>query len=122
MAEQKTPIHFFEIPVTDFERAKAFYEAVTADRLEPMTMGAHQFGFFPRGEQVGGAIVHGEGYVPSQTGTLVYLNGSADFDGMLKRVAACGGSVVMPRTSIGEHGIIARFIDTEGNAVAIHSM
>jgi predicted enzyme related to lactoylglutathione lyase len=30
--------------------------------------------------------------------------------------------VVMPRTSIGEHGFIARFVDTEGNAVAIHSM
>jgi len=122
MATQKFPIHFFEIPVTDFERAKAFYEAVTADRLETMTMGAHQFGFFPRAESVGGAIVHGEGYTPSQTGTLVYLNGSQDFDGMLKRVAAGGGTVVMPRTSIGEHGFIARFVDTEGNAVAIHSM
>jgi len=122
MTSGKYPIHFFEIPVTNFERAKTFYEAVTADRLEPMTMGDYQFGFFPRGEYVGGAIVQGEGYVPSQTGTLVYLNGSADFDAMLGRVAACGGSVVMPRTSIGEHGFIARFIDTEGNMVALHTM
>ena len=122
MSNAKYPIHFFEIPVVDFERAKAFYEKVTQDRLDPMTMGAYQFGFFPRGEQVGGAIVQGEGYVPSQTGTLVYLNGGGDLDGMLERVAAAGGKVVMPRTSIGEFGFIARFVDSEGNLVAMHTM
>ena len=122
MPNDKYPIHFFEIPVTNIERATAFYEKVTGDSLDRMAMGEYQFGFFPRGEHVGGAIVQGDGYVPSQTGTLVYLNGTADFDGMLERAASSGGKVVMPRTSIGEYGFIARFVDTEGNLVAIHTM
>lgn len=28
----------------------------------------------------------------------------------------------MPKTSIGENGFMAHFIDTEGNRVALHSM
>jgi predicted enzyme related to lactoylglutathione lyase len=40
----------------------------------------------------------------------------------LSRVEAAGGSVVMPKTSIGENGYMAIFLDTEGNRVALHSM
>ena len=116
------PINFFEIPVEDFDRAKGFYETVTGATLEVMEMSGFRFGFFPRGEEVGGAIVKGKGYVPSQTGTLVYLNGGGDFDGMLERAGSSGGRIVMPRTSIGEHGFVARFTDCEGNLVALHTM
>ncbi len=122
MAENSNPINFFEIPVIDFERARSFYQTVTGWKLEVMEMNGFQFGFFPRGDFVGGAIVQGEGYQPSQSGTLVYLNGGGDFDGMLARAEQAGGSVAMPRTSIGEHGFIARFVDTEGNLVALHTM
>ncbi len=31
-----------------------------------------------------------------------------------------GGKTLMPRTSIGDHGFIAHFEDTEGNRVALH--
>ncbi len=122
MAENSNPISFCEIPVTDFARARVFYETVTGWKLEEMEMFGFRFGFFPRGDFVGGAIVQGEGYAPSQTGTLVYLNGSADFDGMLVRAAQAGGSVAMPHTRIGENGFIARIVDTEGNLVALHTM
>ena len=122
MAEKSNPINFFEIPVTDFERARSFYETVTGWKLDVMDMDGFQFGFFPRGEFMGGAIVQGEGYQPSQSGTLVYLNGSEDFDGMLARAEKAGGSVAMPRTSIGENGFIGRFVDSEGNLVALHTM
>lgn len=122
MTENSNPINFFEIPVTDFERARSFYQTVTGWKLEVMEMNGFRFGFFPRGDFVGGAIVQGEGYQPSRSGTLVYLNGGGDFDGMLARAEQAGGSVAMPRTSIGEHGFIARFVDTEGNLVALHTM
>ncbi len=108
--------------MVDFDRARAFYEAVLQTRIEHNTMGDMAIGFFPRGEYVGGALIKGEGYAPAQTGTLVYLNADGDLDGFLGRVEAAGGAVVMPRTSIGEHGWIARFTDTEGNLVAAHSM
>ncbi len=122
MMEARNPISFFEIPAKDFERAKGFYESVIGSPLEIMDTGEHRFGFFPKGEQLGGAIVEGDGYIPGQIGTLIYLNGSGDFDGMLDRIEQGGGKVIMPRTSIGEFGFIARFIDCEGNLIALHTM
>jgi hypothetical protein len=62
------------------------------------------------------------GLSPGNGGTLVYLNAEGDLDGVLKRIPAAGGSVLKPRTSIGQHGFIAVFKDTEGNSVGLHSM
>ena len=72
---------------------------------------------------IGGAIVQGDGYVPSQKGTLVYLNGGKDLSVVLNRVENAGGEVVLPKTKINdEHGYFAIFLDCEGNKVALHSM
>jgi hypothetical protein len=71
---------------------------------------------------VGGGLAQGEGFEPSDKGTVVYLNGGADLSLPLSRVEQAGGKIVMPKTSIGENGFMAHFIDTEGNRVAFHSM
>ena len=72
-------LNWFEIPVTDFTRAKAFYETVLGISIEPMAMGPTMMGMLSTDpEAVGGAIVQGEGGVPSQSGTMVYLNGGDD--------------------------------------------
>jgi uncharacterized protein len=41
---------------------------------------------------------------------------------MLGRVENNGGKITMPKTSIGENGFMAHFIDPEGNRIALHSM
>ena len=61
-------------------------------------------------------------FVPGGQGTLVYMNGGDDLAGPLGRVTAAGGAVLMPKTSIGPHGFIAQFRDSEGNRVGLHSM
>ena len=72
--------------------------------------------------RVGGAICFGAGYSPSQQGTLTYLNGGCDLNVVLNRVEKAGGKVVIPKTFIApEHGYFARFTDTEGNLIALHS-
>ncbi|MEW6307385.1 MAG: hypothetical protein AB1705_28365 [Verrucomicrobiota bacterium] len=53
---------------------------------------------------------------------MIYLNVEGDLDGVLQRIPGAGGSIVKPRTSIGEHGFIAILKDTEGNVVGLHSM
>ena len=63
-----------------------------------------------------------DGISPGPGGALVYLNVDGDLDGVLKRIPSAGGAVIKPRTSIGEHGFIAIFKDTEGNSVGLHSM
>ena len=77
---------------------------------------------FPAEDGVGGAIIHGQGYAPSQAGTVVYLNGGDNLSAVLDKVEGAGGQVVMPKTGIGENGFVAYFADTEGNKVGLHSM
>lgn len=117
-------VSWFEIPVTDFARAKIFYEKVLGVSIEPMPMGPFTMGMLSSDPNaVGGAIVQGDGCSPSQSGTLVYLNGGEDLAPMLTRVGQAGGSVVVPKTEIGnDFGFFAHFIDTEGNRVGLHSM
>jgi len=52
-------INWFEIPVTDFGRAKKFYSTIFGVDMYEQMMGPHQMGFFP-GEGVSGAIVKAE--------------------------------------------------------------
>lgn len=117
-------LNWFEIPVTDFARAKAFYETVLGISIAPMAMGPTMMGMLSTDpEAVGGAIVQGEGGVPSQNGTMVYLNGGDDLAPLLARVAQAGGQVVVPKTEIGsDFGFFSHFVDTEGNKVGLHSM
>ena len=123
----KNAINWFEIPVKNFEKSKAFYETLFESEMEVMEMKdfGHIMAFLPTdGENgaVGGSICAGPGYEPSQTGALVYLNGGDDLSAPLSRVEKAGGKVIVPKTSLGPHGFMAQFIDIEGNKVALHSM
>ncbi|MFZ0390752.1 MAG: VOC family protein [Calditrichia bacterium] len=116
-------INWFEIPVTDFERAIKFYSRILDVELERQNMGGYDMAFFPWGDKnVSGALVAGEGYKPSQEGTLVYLNGGEDLNSILSRVEDAGGKVITPKTEITpEIGHFAFFLDSEGNKLALHS-
>lgn len=116
-------INWFEIPATNLDRACKFYSTVLNGEIHQQEIAGSQMGFLPAGGQdVGGAIVKGEGYKPTQEGPLVYLNGGEDLSDPLGRVEMAGGKVTMPKTAIGENGFIAQFLDTEGNRVALHSL
>lgn len=118
-------INWFEIPVTDFTRAKKFYETILGTEITEMPFPSGRYGMFPADMMnggVGGGLAQGEGFDPSDKGTVVYLNGGEDLSVPLSKVEQAGGKIVMPKTSIGENGFMAHFIDTEGNRVAFHSM
>lgn len=81
--------------------------------------------FFPADLQnggIGGCIIKGQGYEPTQNGALVYLNGGDDLSVPLSKVEKAGGKVLVPKTSLGPNGYMAQFTDTEGNKLAFHSM
>jgi uncharacterized protein len=124
MSESSHTVSWFEIPVSNFARAKAFYEAVLGRTIEPMEMGPTIMGFLSSDPNaVGGAIVYSEEAKPSQQGTTVYLNGGADLAPMLARAVKAGGSIAVPKTEIGnDFGCFAHFIDSEGNKIGLHSM
>ncbi|MCA9837353.1 MAG: VOC family protein [Trueperaceae bacterium] len=116
-------INWFEIPVTDMTRATQFYGQIFGITLkaDPAMPGYHM-AMFPSQGGVDGALLQGEGYTPSKTGSLVYLNGGEDLAKVLNRVEAAGGKILQPKTSIGENGFMAFFEDTEGNKIGLHSM
>ena len=123
MAMLNNAINWFEIPVSDITRAANFYSKVLSADLPVNEFGGAKMAFFPSdGDGVHGALVQGEGYVPSDKGTVVYLNGGDDLAPVLARVKNAGGPIVRDKFSIGEHGFIAFFKDTEGNQVALHSL
>ena len=123
MAEQSNAVNWFEIPVADLARATEFYEYALGVSLAQNEMGPTQMAWFPMRPGATGAtgtLIKGEGYEPSQTGTLVYL-AVDDIEETLRRIEARGGQTLVPKMSIGEHGFIAHFQDCEGNRVALHS-
>jgi predicted enzyme related to lactoylglutathione lyase len=117
-------INWFEIPAKNFERAKAFYEQVLGIQMI-LPFGDKKYAMFPADMQkgeIGGGLLEDEGFEPSQQGPLIYLNGGEDLGIPLAQVEPAGGKIIMPKTSISPNGFMARFIDTEGNRVALHSM
>lgn len=117
-------INWFEIPASNFSRAKDFYSTIFDSEMPVQELHGIQMAFFNVDNQgdVGGAVCCGESYVPTAEGALNYLNGGNDLSTVLSRVEGAGGSVVMPKTQITEEiGFMAVFMDTEGNRVALHS-
>lgn len=117
-------LNWFEIPVNDFDRARKFYSEIYDFEMPSAPMGEDMMGFFPvQPGHIGGAIIKGEGQVPSENGSTIYLNGGDDLNVICNRINAAGGKVLLEKTAISqEHGYFALFLDTEGNKVALHSM
>lgn len=117
------PIGWFEIAVTDLSRAMHFYHQVLAVEFHQMEMPGCSMACFPFDHEKpgsSGALVMGDDYEPSQSGTLIYFEVD-NIDTTLSRVSHAGGTVLQGKMSIGEHGFIAIFTDSEGNKMALHS-
>ncbi len=119
----KNAISWFNIAVSDFDRAQKFYETALGTTLEVVKKPDESMGMFPADFEngVGGAISLRKGCEPGPGGTTVYLNVTGKLDAVLERVPAAGGSIIMPRTAIPPHGFIAIIGDTEGNSVGLYS-
>ena len=125
MDSKANTLNWFEIAVTDFDRAKKFYETIFGITMPVMEFGPAKMGMFPMENgngKLSGAIVKSDFHKPSAEGVLVYMNGNPDLQVALDKVEAAGGKIMRPKTIISpEFGFMAVMIDTEGNAVALHS-
>jgi len=115
-------VSWFEIPALNLLRAVGFYNYIYGIEMETTETNGYAMALFPADNGIGGAIVVGEGSVPSETGTLVYLNGGNDLAIVLGKIEQAGGRIILEKTLISEDdGYFALFIDTEGNKLALHS-
>jgi len=122
-------ISWFEIPVTDLNRAQEFYETIFGISLIPVDLPNIKMRMFPIDDPmtgIGGALADTGGtfHKPSATdGPLIYLNANPDLQNVLDKVEAAGGKVFVPKTEISpEYGFMGVFIDSEGNRIGLHSV
>lgn len=116
-------LNWFEIPVTEVARAKKFYETTFDIEMHQMEMMGMQMVMFPsQMPKSGGALVKSQNHKPSTEGSIIYLNANPNLQSILDKIETAGGKITMPKTSIGENGNMAFFIDTEGNLVGLHSV
>ena len=123
----KNVISWFHIPVTDLPRAAKFYSAILGNEVKVMDFNGQAMGFFPMaggpmGDGVGGALMPSvKGLTPSNKGTQVFLSCEGTLDAVLGRVEKAGGTIVTPKTHMGEPGYFAFIQDLDGNQVGLHS-
>ena len=132
MNKERNPVGWFEIYVTDMERAKSFYEAMLDVKLEdlPFPDPSIRMMAFPMRapDECGGglpgacgALAKMAGFSPGGGGTLVYFS-CIDCAEDEMRAAQAGGQIVKTKFPIGEHGFISLVIDSEGNMIGLHSL
>lgn len=121
---QHHAVNWFEIPVLEQQRAKAFYEQLLDVQLHWQTMAGQTLAVLPCDDgAVGGCLVTGEGIEPSRQGTLVYLNAKPSLDAVLARVVPAGGTITLPKVQLpGDMGVFAHVTDTEGNRIGLHAL
>ncbi|WP_240671077.1 VOC family protein [Lacibacter luteus] len=124
MSSATNAINWFEISVSDISRAKKFYESIfeiTMGEMEMEGMKYAMFPFDPAKGKVAGGLAQSPMHTPGTTGSIIYLNANPDLQEVLDRIEKAGGKITMPKTSIGQNGFMAFFIDSEGNSMALHS-
>lgn len=117
------PVGWFDISVSNLDRAKKFYETVFDIQLTDFPIKWGKQSAFPSdfgGQNTSGALVEKADMVAGGNNTIVYFV-SEDCTTEETRVEKAGGKVLRPKMSIGEFGFVSILIDTEGNTIGLHS-
>lgn len=123
----KNPVGWFEIYVSNMERAKAFYQAVLKVELnslsDPTDSNVEMWAFPSDMDTYGasGTLVKMKGFESGKNSVLVYFS-CEDCAVEASRVEKAGGELQQPKFAIGEYGFCALAVDTEGNMFGLHSM
>jgi len=123
---QRNVVGWFEIPVSNMERAIKFYKTVFDFKLERQNLGELDMAWFPFADvpgSPGSLVYHKDFYKPSSDGVLIYFTSqSGDLNNELAKVEKAGGKVIMQKKLISDDvGYMGLFIDSEGNRIAVHS-
>jgi hypothetical protein len=121
-------VTWFEIPVTNLDRAQGFYENVLGKplRREQFPIGDKTYAlavlaFSESGTK--GCLMTGHDTLASSTqGSLVYLDCGDSIDAALARAEAAGASILKAKTALPPGmGFFAHIQDLEGNRVGLHA-
>ena len=111
-----------EIPVTDIDRAIAFYNAVFDTEMKKDETGPNPMAMFPTSDPENGIAGHlypGKP-APEGAGSTVHLASPGTLEDALERVRQAGGQVLSEPFSI-PAGRFAYCLDPDGNSIGIFS-
>ena len=121
MVKTSNPVVYFEIPVTDIERAIKFYRTVFNFDFDREIIDNNEMALFPFADEntgISGALAKGEIYKPTKDGVVIYFK-TENIEETLKLATLNGGQILYPKTDNGM-GLVAEFEDTEGNRIALY--
>jgi len=116
-------VGWFDIYVSDFDRARKFYETVFQVQLIdlPSEWGRQaMFPFTPEAPNISGAIVEKPNMERSSTNVVLYFE-TVECVREEERIKNAGGRILQGKMAIGEFGFVSVFMDTEGNTLGLHS-
>lgn len=129
MTKERRPnnLVWFELPVSDLDRATSFYESVFATKLA-IDERFPELAVFPRREQSAAtgalSVFHDEKIEsrPSTDGVIIYLNCDGEIDAVLKRAKDAGAHLLQEVAQLPNGlGWVAQFRDLDGNRVGLHA-
>ena len=121
ISKKSNPVVYFEIPVTDIDRAIKFYKAVFNFNFDKENIDDNEMALFPFVDEnsgISGALAKGEIYKPTKDGIVIYFK-TENIDETLKLAISNYGKILYPKTDNGI-GFVAEFEDTEGNRIALY--
>jgi predicted enzyme related to lactoylglutathione lyase len=123
MQEHRNPGVYFEIPVSDLNRAIAFYSQLFNFTFEQEDFDDNHMAYFPFQETLSGitgALAKGEIYKPTREGVLLYFH-VENISTTLERAMSLGGKELYPATFHADLGFaVAEIEDSEGNRIGLH--
>lgn len=117
------PVGWFDINVSNLDRAKKFYESVFNVQLTDLPLEWGKQALFPfnhEANNISGALVEKADMIPNGNNTVVYFE-TDDCIAEEQRIEQKGGKILQSKMSIGDFGFISIFIDSEGNTIGLHS-
>lgn len=116
----KNRVVWFDIPVSNLERATQYYAAVLNCNVEIESFNDFQFSVIEHSDGNGGCLVPDPEKVSSDKGPLLYLNVHGRLKDAVEK-AKNKGKIIQDIHPIGPHGFRAIILDSEGNRIALHA-
>ena len=123
----KNPVSYFEIPADDIERAKKFYEKTFDWEIEKhdkkgdyMSITTTEVGEDEWTPKEPGAINGGLVKRDMESEPVTDYIEVDSIDKICKTIEKNGGTILVPKTEMGEWGWWAVFKDTEGNVLGLY--
>lgn len=110
-----------DIPVSDLDRAAAFYGAALAIAVHKEQFGDVSFGVLDHHDGNGGCLVIDPKHAGGPGGMLLYFNADGRIRDAVAKAIAHGGKLLQDVHGLGPHGFRALLHDSEGNRIALHS-